>query len=294
MHEEADVAGTPTVRKKLLGHELAFLRGAIKQEEAAAHIERKRPYLAQVEAGMSNLTVGDLDRLLTFYGVTDPGEIELCREWRRTSRQPRNYWSGHRAVFSEDFHTFVEMERDCDLLRVVSTELVPDWLQTPEYMEHLLAARKRTPQYRESVVKARLERQDVFFGAGAVAELRIVMSESCLRRLVGSPEVMRRQAEHIVRASERPNVKIQIQPFDYTPRSYLVNDRFALFRVPSPGLAGPLQYVCNMFEGIDRFFYNDDKEAVNSHESCFSSQSADALQFEQTRAYIEKEIVPSY
>jgi transcriptional regulator with XRE-family HTH domain len=281
------MAGTPTMRKKLLGKEMAYLRvrEGFDQAEAGAFIGKRQAGIAQIEGGFATLSVGDLEKLLTKYGIDperDRAEWELCLEWRAGARQPRNYWSGYRAVYSEGFRPFTEMEADCDRLEYVGTESLPDWLQDEPYMRALVGSRPSHDTRVNDYVAARQARQAVFHSENA-PELHIVMSESCLRRAFAPPKVMAATISNVIELSKRRNFKIQVLPLAYQPgrAQATIGYRFTRFRIPSSGMAGPVQYVSSTLG--KQYQYTDEPSMVSLHGDEFNELSAIAPDYVESR-----------
>ena len=61
-------------------------------------------------------------------------------------------------------------------------------------------------------VKVRLERQAVLDQPGTT--LSFILSESALRRNIGDATIMQAQLIHLAEVAERPNVELQVLPFD--------------------------------------------------------------------------------
>ena len=61
-------------------------------------------------------------------------------------------------------------------------------------------------------VKVRLERQAVLDQPGTI--LSFILSESALRRNIGDATIMQAQLAHLAGVAERPNVELQVLPFD--------------------------------------------------------------------------------
>jgi hypothetical protein len=71
-------------------------------------------------------------------------------------------------------------------------------------------------------VQVRLERQAIFDRTDA-PQLSFILSESALRRQIGGPAMMRNQPVHLAAVGDRPNVELQVLPFDaqtYQTASY--------------------------------------------------------------------------
>ncbi|MBB5122894.1 hypothetical protein GO002_31310 [Streptomyces eurocidicus] len=62
-------------------------------------------------------------------------------------------------------------------------------------------------------VAARLQRHDVLDRDDRPL-LWVILDEACLRRTVGSPEIMHEQPAHLLAMSESPHTTLQVIPFD--------------------------------------------------------------------------------
>ena len=62
-------------------------------------------------------------------------------------------------------------------------------------------------------VEVRMTRQAILTRDRSM-EVRAVLDETCIRRLVGGREVMHRQLERLLQLAERPNVILQVLPFE--------------------------------------------------------------------------------
>ena len=63
--------------------------------------------------------------------------------------------------------------------------------------------------------------------------------------------------------ARRPNVQIQVLPFDAKTFTGRIAYRFTLLNIPAPGIASPLEFA--YVECYDDARYLDDKEAVTAY-----------------------------
>ena len=233
-----------TSRKLLLGREIAHMlaTAGATQLEAARMIETSPARIASLINGGSTIGVGDLILLATKLGFTDEGYLDALRELRRDNHK-RGYWTtGHNRAYAEELRLLVDLERDAERIRTVRVEVVPALLQCESYVRAQHAEiSERDGVDREDFIRARLARQEILAKPEPPA-LEFVLSESCLRRVWGPPEVMREQIEHLIKLSKRPSVFLKVVPFDLpASRRARIGNTFTLIRVPSPGAAGPLE-----------------------------------------------------
>ena len=206
---------TPTIQRRRLGNALKRAReeAGKTQDEAAELIDAAASKISRLELGQSGLKLTDLSLLLDLYGVTG-SEAELMRELARAGRQ-RGRWSGFLGAIPDWFRTYIDLEADASELRWYQPEIVPGILQVESYIRAVnLTAQPRIPdETMEQQIKVRISRQAVI-DQPSTSALHFILSESAIRRNVGDSSIMREQLLHLAAVAERPNVDIQVLPFD--------------------------------------------------------------------------------
>ena len=93
--------------------------------------------------------------------------------------------------------------------------------------------------------------------------------------------------DSLIKLSNRRNIHLQVMPFEQPPgrRSPLAS-RFTLIRVPSPGVAGPLEVA--YVEGEAEVRYVDDRKALKAYEAAWARLTNAALKFEETRKFLRE------
>lgn len=269
-----------TARKMLLGREIAHMianteRFKVDGNEKLSHakaadlIETSQTRMTGLVNGTATISPGDLKMLAEKLGFTDAGYIDALLELRRDNHKRGAWTSGYMRAYHEDVRLLVDLERHADLLREVQSELVPGLLQCESYAR-AVHARSADP---ENSVQARLARQQVLLNDTS-PQYRAVLSESCLRRVYGDTTVMREQIQHLMKLSKRPNITLQILPFSVGSEGIGIQDRFILVRVPSPGVAGPLELA--YLENVGEIRYVDDKKVLARRESVWADLTAAA------------------
>jgi transcriptional regulator with XRE-family HTH domain len=265
---------TQTVCRLLLGHELRRAREQAGKtpQQAAEEIGNRTSKISRMELGHNALSKSDLTLLLRFYGVPEDRH-EALHAMARNGRE-RGRWAGNREVFPEWFRTYVDLEQDAERIQSTEVEIIPGLLQTEEYMRALHSPPEADADEVERSVLARKERQSLF-NRQDPPELALILSESCLRRVVGGPEVMRGQLAHLQKLSRKRHVQIQVLPFDVQGYAGRLSHRFTLLQIPSPGNASPLEFA--YVESYDDARYMDDKTVVGSYVNLWSRLQAAAL-----------------
>ena len=205
---------TPMIQRRRLGKALKRARdhAGTTQEEAAAVLDAAASKISRLELGQSGIKLPDLTLLLDFYGVTGE-QTERMRDLARAGRQ-RGRWSGYRNVVPDWFRDYVDLETDASEIRWYQPEVVPGILQTEAYIHAMNATAhpRVTDDEMNRHVKVRLERQAILDQPDTT--LNFILSESALRRNIGDATIMHQQLVHLAELAERPNVELQVLPFD--------------------------------------------------------------------------------
>jgi transcriptional regulator with XRE-family HTH domain len=283
------MAAVRTVKKWLLGREIAYMISAagMKQEDAGALLEIGQSKISGLLKGTGNISVGDLERLANKLGFTDPDHHAALFELRRDSHK-RGFWSmGYRRAYREEFRLRIDLEERADRIRAVAVEVVPGLAQCESYVRALHADMPDQEGLTlDDRVEARMARQNIFDKTDT-PNVHFVLSESCLRRVWGGADIMREQLDYLVKLSNRPNVMIQVMPFNSPPgRRSPIGDRFTLVRVPSPGVAGPLELA--YLETVGETRYLDDKDALTAHDLAWTHLTTAALSFDDSRKFMRR------
>jgi hypothetical protein len=285
------MAAVRTAKKWLLGREIAHMMAVagVKQEGAGALLEIGQSKISGLLKGLGNISIGDLERLANRLGFTDPGHHAALFELRRDNHK-RDFWStGYRRAYSAEIRLLIDLEKHADQIRSIAVEVIHGLAQCESYVRALYAD---TPDEQgvtvDDRVEARMARQDIFDKTDP-PNVHFVLSESCLRRVWGDTNVMREQLDYLIKLSNRPNVMVQVMPFNARPgRRSPIGDRFTLVRVPSPGVAGPLELA--YVETVGEIRYLDDKDALAAHDLAWTRLSTAALNFEDSRKFMRQVI----
>ncbi|MGQ0837579.1 DUF5753 domain-containing protein [Actinokineospora sp.] len=106
------------------------------------------------------------------------------------------------------------MGTDADQILTYECEFIPGLLQTEDYTSAVRRAfwPEATDEDAQQHAWLRRDRQEHLIG-NAAPHLHAVINEAVLHRVVGSPEVMRAQLEHLADRANLDHVHVQVLPF---------------------------------------------------------------------------------
>jgi hypothetical protein len=152
-------------------------------------------------------------QLLDLYGVTEPQRGDLLTLLKESGQ--RGWLRQYRDELPEVYTDYISLEDDARSISTYQSLLVPGLLQTEAYLRaHFRGTHPHAnAEDIESRVGARIQRQ-ALLDRDNPPKLWAIMDEAAIRRLVGGREVMRNQARHLRDMAARPNVTVQVVPFD--------------------------------------------------------------------------------
>jgi transcriptional regulator with XRE-family HTH domain len=141
----------------------------------------------------------------------------------------------HIAALPPGFPKFLELERQTNAMRIFSLALVTGLLQTEKYAREILLTVQH-PDVVDEFLATRMERQSILT-RDKPPLLWVTLDERALRTMVGGKDVMRGQLEHLIEASKRPNIMIDVVPEDVGAYGGLGGDVFLLSFENEPDVA---------------------------------------------------------
>jgi transcriptional regulator with XRE-family HTH domain len=203
----------PTVRKRRLGAELRRLRLAsgLKGAEVAKRLMVSQPKISHLENGNRAISPRDVRDLCAIYGVTDQQVIDSLMQMARESGQ-QGWWHAYGHIPQS---VYIALETDATSLHAYEPMAIPALLQTPAYAHAVIGETipQLTSEEAGARLKVRLRRQHRIYNPARPLRLWVVLDESALRRVVGGPDVMREQLEHLNALGAEPHIAVQILPY---------------------------------------------------------------------------------
>jgi transcriptional regulator with XRE-family HTH domain len=208
--------GGPTILRILLGAQLRRLREAkeISREDAGYLIRASESKISRMELGRVGFKERDIADLLSLYGITHQEEREALLALARQANTP-GWWQRYGDILPSWFQTYLGLEEAATLIRTYEVQFVPGLLQTEDYARAVITHGNpgAAAAEIERRVSLRLKRQQLLSRPDA-PQFWAVVDEAALRRPMGSPVVMAAQLERLIKATELPNVTLQVLPFE--------------------------------------------------------------------------------
>jgi transcriptional regulator with XRE-family HTH domain len=267
------------VGQVVLGKRLQTLRekAGLRREEAATVLRVAPTTIRRMETAEVALKIPYVQLLLKAYGIaTDEADafVTLAEEANKPG-----WWQRFHDILPDWFSVHVSLEGAASLIRSYEPHFIPGLLQTEDYARAILrtgSLGQIRPDEIERHVALRMERQTLLTRPDA-PRLWVVLDETVLRRPVGTPAVMRAQADRLLQAATMPNVTVQIAEFasGHHPGTY---GPFVLFRFAVPELPD-MVYV----EYLTGAVYLDERAEVASHLEVMDHMVAQAATAQRTK-----------
>lgn len=203
----------PTIRRHRLGLELRRFREAagLRLEDAAAELSVAPSTLSRIETGKALTRTSYLRELLDLYGVADEKQREALASLARQG-QRKSWWADHADLLPAGAADYYGLEASAAGIRAYTAGAVHGLLQTADYAA--AACRASSPglsaEDAASLAAIQHRRQELMLRDGR--EMRLVLDESALRRVIGSAETMSGQLTHLAEAAASDHVAIWVIP----------------------------------------------------------------------------------
>ncbi|WP_179646591.1 helix-turn-helix domain-containing protein [Spinactinospora alkalitolerans] len=225
-------AYSPSVRRRRLASELRKLREAeaMTGAVAAKTLGWQHSKITRIERADQGINGPDLQRLLDLYEVEDPAVREGLTQLAKDAKY-RGWWTDYRDVFGPG--ALPDFEAEANLIQTFEAQAVPGLLETPAYIEAAFrGGAAHSADVVERHIEARLERQRILEGVHPT-RLQAIIDEGTLRRMVGGPDVMAEQLQHLINMATRHNVDIRVLPFVAGAHAGMLGS-FLILHFPDP------------------------------------------------------------
>ncbi len=281
----------PVVPRRRLGAELRTLReqAGLTIEEVAKELECSVSKVSRLETGQGIPKLRDVRDLLDRYGVIDQSYRDRMMRWVRDGRR-QGWWHDFSDVLAPDpedpllpdnLSRYVALEQDASEVRSFESTLVHGLLQTEDYARAVLTALSTAdPEATDRLVELRMRRQERLYVDEDPLKVHLIFDEAVLHRPVGGEQVMRAQLKRLVTDAQRPNITIQVVPFNVGAHPATVGP-FGVLAFPGSD-DNDLVYV----EGHLGDIYLEKERDVDAFERMFDNLVDMSMTAEQSVAFI--------
>ncbi|MFG2113316.1 helix-turn-helix domain-containing protein [Streptomyces sp. NPDC048718] len=205
----------PTVRLRRLAAELRKLRASagLSREDVAERTGINEVTLYRIERSRSRPQKRTLVGLLDLYQADDRQRADLLALQSRSNDQ--GWLRPYHSELPEEYTAYIGFEAEARTVRNYESLFIPGLAQTERYALEVIKGGMPTASQKQIAqrVQARMERQAVLTRDRPL-QLWSIVDEAALTRQVGGAQVMREQAQHLLRLIEEPSVTFQVIPFE--------------------------------------------------------------------------------
>ncbi|MGW0787580.1 helix-turn-helix domain-containing protein [Streptomyces sp. NPDC002911] len=271
-----------TTRRRHLGATMRKLRArtGLTLEDAGQLVGVSKATVSRYETTEGPVKWLVIDALCREYGASD-AERRAIVALAKDARQ-QGWWSSFADHIPETMNLMLTLEDEAAREDHFSCVYVPGLLQTRRYTTALQQANemRRSAEEIERLVDIRMRRQEILSRPNA-PHLWAILDESVVRRVMGSPAIMREQLSHLLTSSESENVTLQILPFSRGAHCAALGS-FVILGGPEPSLD-----VVYVDLHVGSVFMEKDAELMR-YRLAFEYLRAQALHIEASRELISR------
>ncbi|WP_433193850.1 helix-turn-helix domain-containing protein [Nocardia sp. CA-107356] len=183
-------------------------------DQAARLAELSKSGLHRIEtAQVAKVKIREIRALCETFGVPVDETSRVLKLAEQA--QVKSWHAAFDGLYSDStFNMYVGLAAAARQL-IAYHEIVLGLLQTADYARALIGSfyRDSDPEDIERRVELRLKRQAVITRKSDPVKLELLLHESALHRVVGSPRIMAVQLRHLAEISKLPNISLRIHPF---------------------------------------------------------------------------------
>ncbi|MEU6460914.1 helix-turn-helix transcriptional regulator [Streptomyces sp. NPDC046976] len=271
-----------TTRRRQLGAMMRKLRArkGLTLEEAGRLVGISKATVSRYETQAGPVKWVIVEALCREYGATE-AERETVVGLAKGAKQ-QGWWHSFADSIPESMNLLLTLEDEAVRESHFSCVYVPGLLQTRAYSTALQKANEVPLEQAEidRLVDIRMKRQEILTRPKA-PRLWAILDESVVRRVVGSPQIMKEQLDRLLEANESPHITLQVLPFSKGAHAAALGS-FVIFGGAEPAL--DVVYVD--FHTGSLFLEKD--EELDRYRLAFEYLQAQALDMEASSALIER------
>ncbi|WOT36618.1 helix-turn-helix domain-containing protein [Streptomyces coeruleorubidus] len=271
-----------TTRRRQLGATMRKLRSrtGLTLEEAGRLVGVSKATVSRYETTAGPVKWIVVDALCREYGATDAERRAVVNLAKSAKEQ--GWWSSFADSIPESMNLLLTLEDEAVRENHFCCVYVPGLLQTRDYSTALQKANEvpLASAEVERLVDIRMKRQEILTRPKPL-HLWAILDESVIRRVVGSPAVMREQLDRLLEANESPHITLQVLPFSKGAHAAALGS-FVIIGGPEPAL--DVVYV-DFHTGS---LFLEKEEELERYRLAFEYLRAQALDMEASSALIHR------
>ncbi|WP_413753556.1 helix-turn-helix domain-containing protein [Streptomyces sp. R-74717] len=203
-----------TTRRRQLGAMMRKLRArkGMTLEEAGRLVGISKATVSRYETQEGPVKWPIADALCRQYDATDAERNAVVALAKDAKQQ--GWWGPYTDSIPADMNLLLTLEDEAVREDHFCCTYVPGLLQTRSYSAAIQGANEMrlAPDEIQRLVDIRMKRQEIL-SRPKPPHLWAILDESVVRRVVGSPDVMRDQLSHLLEANDSQHITLQILPF---------------------------------------------------------------------------------
>ncbi|MET9077654.1 helix-turn-helix transcriptional regulator [Streptomyces sp. NPDC004232] len=271
-----------TTRRRQLGAMMRKLRArkGLTLEEAGLLVGVSKATVSRYETQAGPVKWIVVEALCREYGATEAEQRTVVGLAKDAKQQ--GWWNSFADSIPESMNLLLTLEDEAVRESHFSCVYVPGLLQTRAYSTALQKANEVPLEQAEieRLVDIRMKRQEIL-ARPRPPRLWAILDESVIRRVVGSPQIMKEQLGRLLEANESPHITLQILPFSKGAHAAALGS-FVIIGGPEPAL--DVVYVD--FHAGSLFLEKD--EELHRYRLAFEYLQAQALDMEASSAMIHR------
>ncbi|MCK8678085.1 helix-turn-helix domain-containing protein [Streptomyces lichenis] len=206
----------PTAQHMVVGRELRRLRSAVglQQKDAATRLGISTYILSRNETGETPCKTDTVYQACSVYGATSEERDRLLQLLAEANEE--RWWQGSewRGVAKNQLLTLISLEEAANLVRVYDRDRFPGLLHTRDYAYYAIAFAAPEGTSKREIkrrTELRMERQRHFHARSGIRYI-CILDELCLRRTIGTPDIMIEQMEKLLSLADDPRYSFRMIP----------------------------------------------------------------------------------
>lgn len=199
-------------RKSVVGRALRELleRAGKTSSDVERRLDCSQAKVSRILNGRVGIRLAELESILTLCDATAAERATILEKWHEAKAQPTPVMS--LADIPPKLRALVRLQSEASLISYLQPIVIPGLLQTDDYARAIAEADEFVEAAEvERVVTIRRRRSELLARSNP-PRIRAVVAEGVLKDVIGSPEVMIGQLEHLVELNRRDNIEIRVRP----------------------------------------------------------------------------------